>query len=112
MPENITFEVLLKPAGSSEPSIATIDELRPEAGRIEFCTRWLIRQGFEAHPAQFSITCTGELGLFERTFGVEAKSVGPRTGEPEYELSGKPTVPTAIGDHVEEITVSASPEFF
>ena len=112
MPKTITFEVLLKPAGSAEPSVETIDELRPDAGRIEYCTRWLIRQGFEAHPAEFSITCTGALGRFARIYKVQAKSVSRGRGGPEYELSGDPTLPAAIAEDVEQITVAASPEFF
>ena len=112
--EEVAFDVLLRaPGAGSVPDVATIDQCRPDAEAVERCRRWFAARGVTTHATQFGLAGSTPRALFESLFGVRLKPVRPAvSGRPAFETIGKLQLPTEIADAIEQVTLSAPPEFF
>lgn len=110
--EGVSFDVRLRAPGSGHvPHVTTIDQCRPPAGAIEKCRRCLSTGGMTCHETDFGLACTATRERFESLFRVRLRPAAA-PGIPPFEIVGEIHVPQAIEKDVEEITLSAPPEFF
>lgn len=110
----VSFDVLLRAPGSgSVPHLTTIDQFRPPAEAIEKCRHCLSAGGVTCRATDFGLACTATRERFELLFRVRLRPVtGCAPGMPPFEIVGEIHLPQAIEEDVEQITLSAPPEFF
>jgi hypothetical protein len=108
----ISFDILLKSAGTGRfPHVGNIDLFRPPPGNIEKCHRWLASKGVTCHPTEFGLVCGAPAGLFEILFSTKVKRNISGSGTPSWECISPPRLPPEIEEYVEQITISAPPEW-
>ncbi|UCE36200.1 MAG: hypothetical protein JSW00_11710 [Thermoplasmata archaeon] len=111
--DEVAFDILLRsPASGQQPSVSTIDQFRPPHEEIERCRRYLVSRGVEAHATEFGLACKAPRDLFESLFAVSLKPTKPVKGTPPFKMVGEPKPPMEIAEAIEQITISAPPEFF
>jgi len=111
--EEVVFDILLRSSASGkQPSVSTIDQFLPPPEEIERCRRYLVARGVEAHATKFGLACRAPCDLFELLFEVSLKPIRQTKGDPRFEMIGQPNPPKEIADAIDQITISAPPEFF
>jgi hypothetical protein len=112
--EQVAFDVLLRaPASGRTPHVATIDQFRPDPENIEKCRRWLAGEGVTCYATDFGLACSAPCELFESLFGVSLKPVRPASpGRPPFEIVGEIRSPAEVADMIDQVSISAPPEFF
>ncbi len=109
----IEFDVLLKPAGSSNtPNIDNIEQFQPSSDDIEKCRRWFISKGVTSHATDFGLACSAPAKLFEDLFQTKVKQSTPAPGTPPWQCSSEPKAPFEIENYIDQISISAPPELF
>ncbi len=112
----VAFDVLLRgAAGDVPPTVKTIDQFRPPDKAIEFCIRWLSRQGAKCHRTDFSLACEMPVADFERLFDVKLKpSQKPARSATARSAGAGPaiSVPAELAEYVEQVSITPQPELF
>jgi hypothetical protein len=98
--DQVTIELLLKPAGSPPVSGAPP---RPGPDTVERVCRDLSARGLVCHATPYGLVCSAPRALLDRVLGPGAGSAAPGASLP---------VPAHLADVVEQITVEVRPEFF
>ena len=110
----VGFDVLLRTQrGGQQPHLETIGNFRPDPDAVERCRKWLVAHGVTCTPANFSLACSAPGQLFASLFGVQVlpnPQNGP--GKPAVLLKGTIRLPSEIAEWVDQVTLTAPPEFF
>lgn len=106
----ITLDVLLTPGSDVPATTDTLDVVRPPAECMAQCLRWFTDRGIEAYPGDFSITLIGTVSVFTELFGVDL--IETNEPGPEFAFAGIPELSPEISAAIQEITVTAKPDFF
>jgi len=111
--ETVSFDILLRsPASGEEPDITTLDRFRPIPEDVSRCRRWLEANKVIAHSTEFGLSCSTSRKQFEYLFRVALEPASDGPGKPRFEMSARPEPPQEIAAIVDQITLSATPEFF
>jgi len=109
----VPFDILLRSAGAGKlPTAQNIDQFKPPAGDIEKCRRWLIAKGVTCHPTEFGLACEATPALFGLLFSTEVE-YDESTGDLiRWRCSRPPRPPQELESYIQQITITAPPEFF
>lgn len=109
----VNFDILIRSSASGgEPHLDTIRRFRPKAEDIKKCRRQLSGEGVQCHATDFGLVCTVTREIFESLFSTQLEANEPRPGLPPWRCLGDPHPPPEIAHLIEQITISAPPEFF
>jgi len=109
----IGFDILLKAPGSGKtPHVGHIDQFKPPPENIVKCHRWLTSKGVTCHSTDFGLACSASAELFEKVFSTKVKRSKSASGVPSLSCSSPPKAPRDIEEYVDQISISAPPEFF
>ena len=109
----IGFDILLKAPGSGKtPHVGNIDQFKPPPENIVKCHRWLASKGVTCHSTDFGLACSVPAELFEKLFSTKVKRSKSASGAPSWSCSSPPKAPRDIEEFVDQISISAPPEFF
>ncbi|MCP4688608.1 MAG: hypothetical protein GY859_11190 [Desulfobacterales bacterium] len=111
--EHVQFDVLIKGRSAGQtPNLKNIDGFKPTPEDIEICLRWFARQGIAAHPTEFGLAGETDRDAFESVLKVRLVRTGPGSAGPPFTMSSAPSLPGEIAGLIDQITLSAPPEFF
>ncbi len=109
----IQFDILLRSAASGEiPDISNIGQFRADLEDIEKCRRWLASKGITCYSTAFGLACSAPVALFETLFCTKVQHGDLTPGMPPGRCSSPPKAPPEIEKYVDQISISAQPEFF
>ncbi len=113
LPKNIGFDVLLKSSASGGmPSLNNIEQFKPPQENIAKCNRWLTSKGVTCHATDFGLACSAPAELFETLFSTKVKYTRSSPGAPCWHSTSHIKVPLEIAEYIDQISISAPPEFF
>lgn len=111
--EKVEFEILIKPAGTdSFPHVSTIKQFRPSPEIIEKCRVLLAKKGVVCNSTGFGLSCSSSRKLFESLFLTKLVPSDLKPGTPPLRCTKEPQPLKEIAQYVEQITISAPPEYF
>ena len=111
--DQVSFDLLLRTAGSGRiPTVENIHEFHAPAEEIEKCRRWFASQGITCHATQFGLACTATRESFESIFSVRLTPTQGGPGAHSHQMSEEAKPPPELADLIDQITLSAPPEFF
>ncbi|UCG69031.1 MAG: hypothetical protein JSV09_14795 [Thermoplasmata archaeon] len=109
----MAFDILLRSLTTAkQPSVSTIDNFRAPPEKLEKCRRYLVARGVEAHATDFGLACKAPRALFESLFKVSLKPIEHTGVGPRFEMVGQPNPPEEIAESIDQVTITATPEFF
>lgn len=108
----VAFDVLLKASTEAEPNLATVPALRVSPEVVNRCRLWFGRRGVEVYSTDFGLACRAPRSVFESLFGVHLERTEESPGMPNFAIKGSIRMPSEIAEFVDQITLTASPEFF
>lgn len=111
--DKVEFDILMKPSGTdSFPHVSTIKQFRPSLEIIEKCRILLAKKGVICNTTGFGLSCSTSRKLFESLFLTQLVPSDLKPGTPPWRCTKEPQPPKEIAQHVEQITISAPPEYF
>ena len=109
----IGFDILLKaPASGRTAHVENIDQFKPPPENIVKCQRWLAARGVTCHSTDFGLVCSAPAELFENLFSTKVKRSSNAPGVPIWHCLSPPKAPSEIEEYVDQISISAPPEFY
>ena len=109
----IQFDILLKPADSSEIlQVNNIDQFRPPPENIEKCHRWLTSKGVTCYRTDFGLACSAPAELFESLFSTKVERSKLKIAAPPWHCSLPPKAPPEIGEYIDQISITVLPELY
>ncbi len=110
--DKVKFNILIRSSGDSFPHVSTIKQFRPSPGIIEKCRILLAKKGVVCNNTDFGLSCSTSRELFESLFSTQLLPSDLKPGIPPWRCTKEPQPPKEIAQHVEQITISAPPEYF
>ena len=111
--ELISFDILLKGHNKegSIPSTGGIDDFKPPYEHIIICHRYFTENGITCHPTDFGLACQATRSAIEKVFSC---SLAYHTADKysKWDFATLPSYPEEIGKYIDQVTFSASPDFF
>lgn len=109
----VMFDILLRSAASGkQPHVDNVQEFRAPAAEIERCRRWFAAQGLILHATPFGLSGSASRETFEQIFRTELKATDGAPGQPAFETTAGLEPPAELADAIDQITLTAPPEFF
>ena len=111
--DTIQFDVLIKgQAADRVPSLENIEDYKPAPHDIEKCRRWFEKNAITVYPTDFGLSGETTKKHFESIFKIRLTPTRSDSLGPAFKLSSDPHLPDEIGALIDQITLSAPPEFF
>lgn len=111
--DTIQFDVLIKGrAADREPSLENIEYFKPAPDDIEKCRRWFERNAITVYSTEFGLSGETTKKHFESIFKIRLTPTSSDSIGPAFKMSSDPHLPDEIAALIDQITLSARPEFF
>lgn len=111
--DEVMFDILLRSAGSGRlPHAGNVQDFRAPAEEIECCRRWFAAAGLLLHATPFGLSGSTSRETFQTVFRVKLEPTDGAPGQPRFKAVTEPLPPPELAEAIDQITLSAPPEFF